>query len=182
MVGGSVGQWGKTLWLSYLSKHGNEVNTMFAVVSLFHKGHRYPIDEVFGVGRLMPDVLAKGQELGLAYRRQGHAKLGTNILLDGDLNTLGLQAKVVDTKVHRWVMKLEFHEDGDRILVFLDPTAEQLRDETPNAVLEGVDLSFTSIALKGGNVDEQFAMDELKIGLTYESVTSNGDVDLDSKP
>jgi hypothetical protein len=158
-VGGSDVE--STLYYSFLARSNTGTGSnAFAGFQLYRDG-----TEVCLIGLLYPNATFSG------------FAPGGNIfnLNSANSDRAGDNFENVDTDIHLFVVRIDYHADADDdITIWLDPAVRKDEAEQPSALktvsAAAGNLSFNNIHMRSGNTPNSWSYDEIRFGTDWRSV------------
>ena len=151
---GLIGESNRELWLTWTAQRirSQANSTGSAGLSLMF-GDRSDVDEpiFFGRGFGETEELCVQSAWG-----GGPPPLGqrVDVHVDLDLNSSGIQPRMVNDEPHQWLARIEFRDGADRVSVWLDSELKSVDLDSPHAIMDVADIEFERLRLAVNRDDE----------------------------
>ena len=151
---GRIGVDGETLYLSWLTRGSGRAPKGWAGINFYH-------------GTKTTAFVGKNYLRATFSALSGESD---EIDLDRYPATPELEAIDIDDATHRFVVRIEYREGGDRVSIWLDPDPQAEQPPKPNGVFANTEAHFDRLTLTAGGGAGISAFDELLMGTTWRSV------------
>ncbi len=157
---GMVDAPGRTIYISWLMR-GRPTHAGFAGLSLFDgvDAHEFNQREIFfgvahNTGIWSWDANVSGKDA---------AYLG----LDFDPRQPGVQTRASDSALHWWVVRIDFRDGPDRMMIYFDPDPTKPEPAVPHAVVEDQNVRFDRLRFHAAQGAGTWWLGDLRIDATF---------------
>ena len=157
---------GKVIYLSWLAKADIAPPTSFGGLSLVYADQNQSSEYLtFGQVLEASNFACKMWKDGGAVSNP--ASRTATFELNSDTTNPQLKPVAVDSKMHLWVLKIQFGTANDQVSVFLDPGTEE--PAQPNLSVQTADLQFNKIRMASGP-GALWEFSRFLVGSSYDGV------------